>query len=105
MPQSSANNHNTEPSQKRQRTVKILEDKDNDQGDQEIDRNEEKEATFRRTGIMKFKMQSTWQSSGSTKIHRRDKKSNLNLNNIKLTNPSMLIVDTVADQCTCGGNT
>ena len=48
------------PAQKRQRTVKILDDEDDDDhDDQVIDQNEEKESTFRRNGIMKFNMQST----------------------------------------------
>ena len=38
------------------------------------------------------------------KIHRRDKINNFNGNNSELINSSMLIMDTTADQYTCGGN-
>ena len=38
------------------------------------------------------------------KIHRRDKINNFNENNGDSTNSSMLIMDTAADQCTCGGS-
>ena len=37
-------------------------------------------------------------------IHRRDKINDVNINKNELAQSSMLIMDTAADQCTCGGN-
>ena len=58
-PQSSMNTDHMEPPEKKQRTVKILEDEKEDQDDQETDLDDQKEIKFRRNGIMKFKVQKT----------------------------------------------
>ena len=53
------NNDHNEASEKKQRTVKILENEKEDQEDQETDLDEDKGVKFRRNGIMKFKVQRT----------------------------------------------
>ena len=58
VPQSSMNNHISDPPEKKQRTVKILDNEDDNQDDQETEQDGETEVNFRRNGIMKFKVQS-----------------------------------------------